>query len=209
MPGWLKGCLIALAVFIVIACLLVWWVARNMTRLITGLGVQAVEQVVDASDLPAAEKLEVKAELKRLSDAAENGEIGQAELQKLGQELVNSPLLSTFVIFAVEKQYFDNSGLTDEEKENGRVALRRVVHGAVNKQISQAQVDQLMNTIMVDPNAEQKQLKEKLTDEELRAFLEQAKTLADNAEVPEEVPEVDPSDELKRIIDAAVGAPAE
>ena len=46
------------------------------------------------------------------------------------------------------------------------------------------------------------QIRQQLTDEELRKFLASAKQEADTAGVPEEVPEVDPSDELKSMIRA-------
>ena len=43
------------------------------------------------------------------------------------------------------------------------------------------------------------------TDAEIRAFLAAAKAEADKANIPEEPVEFDPSDEIKRIIDKAMG----
>jgi hypothetical protein len=52
------------------------------------------------------------------------------------------------------------------------------------------------------------QLRENLTDEELRAFLAAAKAEADKAEIPAEPAEFDPSDELKKVIDSTLSGPA-
>jgi hypothetical protein len=48
------------------------------------------------------------------------------------------------------------------------------------------------------------ELRSRVSDAELRAALAEAKAQADAAGVPGEPPEVDPSDEVKRIIDEAL-----
>ncbi len=208
MPGWLKGCLIALVVVLVLMALVAWWVSRNWQGWFASFGSQVAEQMIDDSQLPEAEKAEVKAQVQRIVTLAKENKLTNEQFTRLLEGFGESPLISTFVIFAVEKQYFDKSGLTDEEKEAGRIALRRVVHGVVNEDIKQAQVETLMDSIMVDKGDGKKELKQQLTDEELKAFLADATKLADDAGVPAEVPEVDPSDELKRIIDEAIAEPA-
>jgi hypothetical protein len=50
------------------------------------------------------------------------------------------------------------------------------------------------------------QLKQSVTDDELRAFLAAAKSDADAANIADQPEVVDPSEELKQIIDEALGA---
>ena len=47
-----------------------------------------------------------------------------------------------------------------------------------------------------------------MSDEELRAFFKEAKAQADAAQIPPEPEDIDPSDELKRIIDQAMNGRA-
>ena len=45
------------------------------------------------------------------------------------QKLTQSPLMPSLVVVAVDKRYFDSSGLSDEEKAAGRKTLNRFVPG--------------------------------------------------------------------------------
>jgi hypothetical protein len=55
---------------------------------------------------------------------------------------------------------------------------------------------------------DQWKLRPKLTDEELRAFLAEAKKQADDAGIPDQPADIDPSGEIKKIVDEALAAPA-
>jgi hypothetical protein len=204
-PGWLKGCLVLLVVMVLGVGLVIWWVSRNFVNIAMSFGAPAVEQAIDQLEFPEAEKAEMKQQVQRMVQLAKDGKINAENFGKMIEKLVESPLMSSFVLLVIEKQYFEKSGLTDEEKEQGRTAIRRVVQGAVDEKITQQQLNDLIATISEPTGGGEQELKQQLTDEELRAFLAAAQQLADDAGVAAEVPEVDPSDELKRIIDEAVG----
>jgi len=50
-------------------------------------------------------------------------------------------------------------------------------------------------------------LRPTLTDDDLRAFFAEAKQQADAAGIPEQPADVDPSEEIKQIVDEALAAP--
>ena len=75
----------------------------------------------------------------------------------------------------------------------------------IDESIDQATAEEIMAEITETSPSGEVQVKEDLSDEELRSFLAKAKTAADEAGVPEEVPEVDPSDEIRKVIDEAMG----
>jgi hypothetical protein len=51
--------------------------------------------------------------------------------------------------------------------------------------------------------------KDNVSDDELKKFLDDAKKAADDAGVAETPEKIDPSDEMKRIIDEAMASPAD
>ncbi len=205
--GCLTGCLIGAAILVLVAAGAVWWAANNWKGwLVTG-GTQAIEMGIEESKLPAQEKTELKAELKRLREGFLEGDITDEQMLRVVGTLVQSPLIRMLIVAAVETHYVKNSGLNDEEKAEAKVALQRFTSGMMNKKISEEDLDEVLSHI-ADRNANgDLKIREKVSDEELRAFLAAATEKADTAEVPEEIEPVDPSDELKQIIDNALAEP--
>jgi hypothetical protein len=50
------------------------------------------------------------------------------------------------------------------------------------------------------------QMRQQVSDADLRAFFEAAKSAADTAQIPAEPEDFDPSDEIKKLIDEAMAA---
>lgn len=120
----------------------------------------------------------------------------------LFDELVQSPLPGAVIAFSIEKQYFDRSDLSDEEKDAGRTTLRRCVRGYSDGDLTEEDVDAVLGHIGTkDPDGNW-EFRDDVTDEELRKFLAEATERADTAGVAETVEDVDPSDEIKRIVDS-------
>jgi hypothetical protein len=126
------------------------------------------------------------------------------QLVGIVEEVVHSPLLTLFVVSAVERQYLESSGLSDEEKTEGRQTLRRFVRGAVDRKISEDASDAALSHVAEKQPDGTWQLKQRVSDAELRAALAEAKRAADEAGIPEQPEAVDASAELKRIVDEAM-----
>ena len=205
--GCLMGCLIGAAIVLLLAAGAVWWAVNNWKGwLVTG-GTQAIEAGIEESELPDQEKAELKAELTRLREGFLKGDISDEQMIQVVETLVQSPLIRMLVVAAVETHYVKNSGLDDEEKAEAEIALQRFAYGMMNKKIGEEDLDEVLSHIADrDANGNLK-IREKVSDEELRAFLAAATEKADAAEVPAEIEPVDPSDELKKIIDNALGEP--
>ncbi len=120
------------------------------------------------------------------------------------QKLFQSPLMPSLVVTVVDKQYFDRSGLSDEEKTQGRQSLNRFARGAIDGKIDEKSIDAVMAHV-ADRKADGKwQFRPQVSDQDLRAALSDAKSRADAAGIPAAPPNFDPSDEVKRIIDEAL-----
>ena len=206
--GCLKGCLIVFGVVFVVLLLLTWWVSRNWQRWAADMGADVLNEVVDQSEMPDEEKAEVKVEITRLADAFGEGQISGEQLATAIEQLVESPLFTSIIVSSVEHKYLEPSGLDDEEKTAGRVALRRFVRGMVDKKIAEADFEQAFKMIAEEKGNGEWELRESITDDELRQLIALVEQKSDAAEIPAEVEEVDISDEMRRIVDETLGVGA-
>jgi hypothetical protein len=166
---------------------------------------QVINQGIDESDLPPQEKVEVKAQAERVTKAFRSGEISLDQTMAIVEKLTKSPLMPSLIVLAVDKQYFDHSGLNADEKSQGREALRRFARGAMEGKIDQQGVDSVLSHVADKQNDGSFHLRGKVSDADLRAAIADAKSRADKAGVTADTEKtIDPSDELKRIIDEAL-----
>jgi hypothetical protein len=209
--GWqncLIGCLVVCGGVGLLVVIFAIWVAYNW-RTWAAAGVSEVaKQAIAESDLPAEEKVDIQAQVDRVAGAFRDGQMSMEQLVLMIEKLVESPLMGSLMVTMVDTKYLDKSNLPDEEKSAGRETLRRFVRGAIDEKIPQPEVDAVIDLVGTRDPEGGFELKEALTDEELRAFFAAAKSAADQAGVPEQVAPVDPSDEFKRVVDEALANPA-
>jgi hypothetical protein len=166
-----------------------------------------MNQAIDEMNVPEQEKAEMKAQVDRVAIAFREGRISQEQMGMLVQKMMQSPLVTTMMVSVVEREYFAKSGLSDEEKAQGRQTLQRFLRGSFDEKINQQEADAVLEHVSDRGPNGQWDLKERVSDEELRAFLAAAKEAADKAEIPDQPAAIDPSEELKRIIDEALAEP--
>lgn len=201
----LIGCLGIVLVSIIVPCIAGVWFYYNGGKMIAGAARDMIVKVVEQSELEAEDKKEVVAQVDRVVDAYKQGKITMEDLGKVMEELAKSPLLPLAMIYGVEEKYIKPSGLTDEEKEEGRLSLQRVARGAFEKKINEQELEPLLDEVSykTGPN-NQRQFKDTLTDAELKQFLGKAKQLADDKGLPEEEFRVKIGSEFKKAVDEAL-----
>ena len=200
--------MLILAIIVGVVTYMYWrdWVAS--------FGSSGMKQLIAQSQLPPQEIAEIDVQIDRLADGFRTGRLTAEKLAELMQTLSKSPLMTTIAASVIDAQYLSKSGLNDEEKAQGAITLRRFLRGALDQKISEEAVNSAMANVADKQPDGQWKIREKISDEDLRKFLETAKAEADKAEIPAEPEVVDPSDEMKRIVDKALGelpaeAPAE
>jgi hypothetical protein len=199
------GCLIVLGVLAVLAVIVGFWVARHWRSWVADFGLEAINQGIDASDLPPQEKIEVKAQAERVTKAFGKGEISLEQTMAIIEKLTKSPLMPSLIVMAIDKQYFEKSGLTAEEKAQGREAMRRFARGAIEDKIDKQGIDAVLSHVADKKGNDNWQFRPKVSDADLKAAIAEAKSRADKANVSVEAETtIDPSDEVKRIIDEAL-----
>ena len=203
----LIGCLITLVMLLAVLAVGVWWVSQNWRDWASSIGSDAIKAGINETDLPEKEKDEISLEVDRLAAELRQGRLTGDQLGSIFEQIMESPLMTTMVASAIEKKYIASSGLRDEEKEEGRRTLRRFIRGGVDGKISEGGINDAMQHVAIRDGDGNWQLRDQVSDEDLRNFFEAAKDEADAAEIPAEIEEVDPSDEFRRIIDQAMAAP--
>jgi len=149
-------------------------------------------------------------QFERVVTAYENGDMTLEEMGELMQDLAESPVMSIIILEAIETKYLNSSGLTEEEQEEAKQTLARIVRGAQEEKLDQAEIEGLSRHVLENPDAgnnQQKELKSRMTDEELRAFFAEAKQLADEKEIPVDVVPEKMSEVIRGVVDEALNKP--
>jgi hypothetical protein len=204
--SFLTGCLIALAVVVVlfvVGGVFVWTQWRGWTA--TGV-VAVAEQVIEASELAEDQKQQIMGEIESLATDFKNKDITLEQLVEVGSAIGESPLLPVVAVMAAESRYVEGSGLTDEEKADARLQLQRLARGVYEDKITPDEAASAADEIMVRTN-DNYQLAdpETVDDEDLRQLTAELKAAADKANIPNEPFEIDIAAEFKKAIDEALG----
>src|SRR5262245_38527830 len=120
----LTGCLVVFVILVVIAILFAFWVSRNWRNWAATAATEGIRQGIAGSQLPAQEQQEIMVQVDRVAKAFREKAISGEHLGKLAERLVQSPLMSLMVTSTIEQHYFAKSGLSEEEKTEGRKTLQ-------------------------------------------------------------------------------------
>ncbi len=210
----LPTCLIICGVFFVVLVILggisAWFVSRNWKPLASSIATRALGQAIDEVDqFTDQQKTELKAEVDRLAQAFTDGRLSPEKLGEFTEKFFESPLLGNLIVSVIEQTYLESSGLSDEEKTAGHRTLQRFSRGCLDGAIKESELDDVLQHVADRKQDGQWQIRNKLTDEELRKFLEAAKAKADAADVPDQDFDVDPVQEFRRLVDEALQSDAE
>ncbi len=201
MGGCLKGCFMILLLMVALIAVLGYFASQNWRGWSVALANMVIDQTLEASNLPPQEQQEIRDELDRPLNALEDGTLSIEQFDELAHVILESPLMPSLPVSMIESHYFNQSTLTPEEKQAGALALRRFVRGVIDQQIEEAQIEAVVSHVADEQESGQWRFREKATDEELRRLIATAEQEADNAGVPAQVEAVDPSDEIRKIID--------
>ncbi len=205
--GFLQGCLIVLAILLVLAIGVGVFVAMSWRGwAATGMSAVATE-VINESDLPESEKPEVIAVFDEVTEAFRAKNITLEELASIFENPEDMPVLSMGMVMQFEGAYVNASGLSDEEKADASLTLNRVSQGLVSKQLSFDDATDILSPVTTtDADGDHQLLMpNQTTDEQIREVITNAKTAVDEAGIPEERVEVDLSEELRKHIEDTLG----
>lgn len=203
--GAATGCLIVLAILVLALIGGGVYVYMNWKGW-AAAGVQAVaREVVNNSDLPDDQKTAILGEITTLTEDFKAGKVSLEELQRVGEAVAESPLIPLAGVAAARQKYIEPSDMTEEEKAAAIRALQRFARGVHEKKIPAESIEDVVKPITTLRPDGQWELKEKPTRLELDQFVENARSRADAAEIPDEPFDLNIAEELKKAIASARG----
>jgi hypothetical protein len=185
----------------------IYYVVTNAKALAIAAVRQIAVAAVEKSQIPDEEKREVIAQIDRVAKAYKDGQISDEQMQRIFNELGDSPIIQSAIGEFAYQQYVVPSDLSAAEKAEARLTLQRVARGLFEKKISEQDLQPAMDYITLEGPANDKKFKESLTREELEGFLDECRRAADDAGIPEEPFTIDYGDEVKKAIDRALAEP--
>jgi hypothetical protein len=205
--GILGGCLIALAVLLVILLIGGWYVYSHWKGWAATVVQKGTEAVVAESGLPDTQKSQILADVQSLSNDFKDGKISLDQLSQVMKEIADSPLLPLAGVQAARTKYIETSDMKPEEKAAAILSLQRFARGIYEKKITPAQsaIDDAVKPITTLKPDGRWELKERPTRQELDQFIANVKAKADAAKIPEEPFDLNIAAELRKAIDKALG----
>jgi len=205
----LIGCGITGLVVLLLCGGTVWYVTSNFKNIAVNVISQALKQSVESSQMRAEDKKEVIAQIDRVADGYKKNKINEQELGKIMEGMAKSPLMMVLIVYGVTYDYINRPGQDADVKAEAERTLQRIARGTAEGTIKEEDLKKPFSSIAQDPNQQVQpgqppQPKQQLTDEDLKKFLEDLKTLADEKEIPDEPYELNVGKEIKRIVDEAV-----
>lgn len=178
-----SGCLIMMLVLAGIAI----YVAMNWQNFATDMVSSGLKYTVNQSELPEDQKERIGSTIERVATDFKEGKIDGERLESVFDTV--GPLLGAIVGVTAVNTKIEQSGLSEEEKTDARMTIRRMVTGLLEEKIPASELQKLQKIFedeqgVVDPDRE-------LTDDQLREAIAAADQAADNSGIPDEVPEPD------------------
>jgi hypothetical protein len=212
----LKIVLIVLGVLFLIGLLIcgglivaAYYFAANAKGMITEGVRSAVVQTIRESDLRQEDKDVMVAQVNRVADEYKAGRITIEDLTRIMENMAESPLMVLGMVYVMDEKYIKPADMPESEKEAARLTLQRAARGVYEQKIDQQQIESAIDPISTKDAQGNRQLKDRVTTQELRAVLTELKRLADEAQVPDEPFQVDIGGEFKKAVDRALRIEAE
>ena len=190
---------------IIVAGIAVWYITANARELGADLAAGVMKNGLTELKLPADQQQRIFARIDEVSQNFKDKKITLEQVGLIFKEIAEGPLMPAGMSLVVERAYLDKSGFEEQEKDAARIATRRFTHGTIRQMIPEQQVNSVLDTISSVKGENNREFRHPVSDEELRAFVAAAKQAADDADVPEDVPEVNFADEFDKAIDEALG----
>jgi hypothetical protein len=208
--GWgVGGCLIGCLGLLLVSAIFcgggVWYFWIKLPDIARAGVVKAVQE----SELTPRDKELVIAQINRIAEQYKAGNITPEQLGRIMEELAESPLMALMIVYAAMEKYVEPSGLSPQEKSEAKLTMQRLARGVFEERIDPDLLDPALDHLSTEKPDGNREFKDRVSDEELRAFLSESKQLADDADIPVEPFEVDIGAQFKHVVDKALQAPPE
>jgi len=197
----LKGCLIAVAIMLVLVVGLGIFVAMTWRGFVAGTLKTASIQAISESSLPQDQKDRLTTRMTGLADDFKSGTLSFEQIAQIMQSIERSPLIPLAIVYAASAAHVEPSALTTEEKAAAQRSIGRFARGIVEEKIPATAMDDVLASVATRRTNGQFELKQAVTIDELKTFIAAAKAQADDAKIPDEDFQIDIATEVDKVID--------
>jgi hypothetical protein len=162
-------------------------------------------QMVHQSNLPEAQKKSLSNNLEYLADGLEEGEIGVQQVVNLNRQLAQDGFYQLLFVEIAEHHALTELELTEQEQAETRRTFERFQRGLVEETISMDTAERIASPLASTDEGGKPEVKQQVTKEQLRAFIDEMKSAVDQAGVPDEPYQVDLAGRLDRIFEDVLG----
>lgn len=218
----LVGCGVVLLIFVILAGIGIFVVATKWRGWTASTSTKMVDTMLTKAQIDPVEHDEIMVHVHSMMERFENKEITLEQMGLIVQELAESPVIPAALVIAIDKLYITTSGLPEEEQHQARIDLTRFTQGLFEESIDPNSINEVLEPVVTntpDENDIRLNLKldengstitalrsaDEVSDEELRTLIATAKAKADEAEIGENPPQIDLSDEIGKAIATALG----
>ena len=205
--GCLKFFLFVALLFVIILSFGAYYTYRHAPELARSSGALTIETVFEKTltgmHYTEEEKQRTMAEVRVLSEKIRSGDVSLAQAQEVLRSLHQGAVFTLMFLHGIEKEFLEQSSLSAEEKTDGRQSLERFAAGLATGKIPQQQAQQLIEAVADQAkknSASPVVVKQSLTPNELRTLLAEAKSAADQAQIPPDSSAAD----LAQVLQAAI-----
>jgi hypothetical protein len=187
----------------------VFWLVQNARGFAESMVTPAIQNVVSQMEIPAQQKKQISARIEELGEDFKAQKISVNELKTILTGVIASPISAAAGTIWFTEQYISKSGLTAAEKKDATLTAKRFAKGLLDTSITNNEANEVMDMISVEtPNGETN-IKQTLTDKELRDILLKMKTAADAAGIPADVPDINFATEFDKVVDGVLNGTPE
>ena len=198
-----------LAILMVLVCAGVGtFIYMNFKGWAVDLASAMVVSIVEESNLPEDQKESILTNVETLAEDVRNGDLPMEDFGEIMMSLSQGPFLNLVLVELIEADYVSKCQPNDKDRAAAALAFDRFERGIVEEKISDEKVEEAMALVQAADMKDTPQLKENLTADELKAFVEKIAQLADEEEIPAEPFTVDFAGMFQEAIDAVRGGAA-
>lgn len=208
--GGCLGCSMGCVIFLLVLALLcgggLLYVYFNWQVWVGDAARQVAVEAIKKSELAPADQDRVIVQMDRIVDEFKAGKISVERLGEMLKKVADSPLLPLVIVAAFEEQHINKSSLPDDEKAEAKLVLQRIARGVAEKKIDASELNSAIESISTG-SGDSKKVKENLSEEELRGFIEELKTIADEKMISDEPFVIDIPTEFEKLVDEMLKTP--
>ncbi len=218
----LVGCGVVLLIFIILLGIGGYYVATNWRGWTANQSTKLVDGILTQAEIDPDEHAELMVHVNGLMTRFENKEVTLEQLGEVLEQLVESPVVPSALVIALDNLYITPSDLPDDEKAQARIDFARYTQGLFDETIPSESVNEVLEPVITTtPDKDDIKLNlrldqdgstitalkssDKVSTEELRTLIANAKAQADEAGVTATPTEIDLSDELGKAIGITLG----